>query len=339
MHASPPTVLLQDTLRFLSDPAAYDEHPPAVERRETRMSYVFLTPTRVYKMKKPVRNGYVDLQTLSAREANCHAEVRLNRRLAPDVYHGVVPLVRRDDGSLALDGTGPVVEWLVHMRRLPAAAMMDEMIRCNVLAPADVAALAQRLADFFAAQGAVAISVAEHDASLRHEMQLSMQLLRDPRFALPAATLEAVHAALTNYLERGTDLVERVNHRRIIEGHGDLRAEHVCFADPLVIIDCLEFSRALRLLDPFDEVAFLALECARLGAPWVGPLLRQAVATRLQDDPPARLSAFYTALRGWIRARVAAAHLLEPAPRTPEKWLPLARDYLARAEQACAQLG
>jgi aminoglycoside phosphotransferase family enzyme len=338
MCTSPPPVSLPDKLRFLSEPATYPERPPTVELRETHLSYVFLTPTEVYKMKKPVANGYVDLQTLAAREANCRAEVQLNRRLAPHVYLGIIPLMQRDDGALALGGAGSVVEWLVQMRRLPAAAMMDDMIRRGMLTPADVATLAQRLADFFAMQGKVDISVAEHTAQLRHEIEVSMQVLLDPRFALPAATLATVQGVLARYLDHGTDLAARVDAGRIIEGHGDLRPEHVCLSVPPVVIDCLEFNRALRRLDPFDEVAFLALECARLGAPWVGPRLRQDIATRLQDDPPLRLSAFYTALRGCIRARLVAAHLLESVPRTPEKWLPLARDYLARAEQACAQL-
>jgi aminoglycoside phosphotransferase family enzyme len=329
---------LQDTLRFLGDPASHAEHPPSIERRETHWSYVFLTPTQVYKMKKPVGNGSVDLRALDARAANCRAEIALNRRLAPDVYLGAVALVVRDDGTLALGGAGTVVEWLVHMRRLPAAAMMDEMIRSGTLAAAHVDALARRLGDFFAAQPAADVDVDAHIGHLRHELTVSMDVLAERRFALPASALVPLHRRLSAFLDDSAELAARVKAHRIVEGHGDLRPEHVCCVDPPLIIDCVEFNRQLRLLDPFDEVAYLGLECERLGAAWVGLRLRRAIGLHLHDDPPPRLIAFYTALRACIRARLAAAHLLEPDPRTPEKWLPRARDYLAYAEREGARI-
>jgi aminoglycoside phosphotransferase family enzyme len=331
-------VLLADKVRFLSRPEVYAEHPQAVELRETHMSYVFMTPTRVYKMKKPMAHAYADLLTLDSRGVNCRNEVRLNRRLAPDVYLGVTALTQGEDGTLALGGAGRVVEWLVQMQRLPAAAMLDHLIVHGLLSQGDVDQLAQRLGDFFAALPRVEVSVDRHRAQLRQQIETSTQLLARSEFALPGSVLATVHGALSRYLDDGADLAERVEQRRIVEGHGDLRPEHVCLVHPPVIIDCLEFNRDLRLLDPFDEIAFLGLECARLGAAWVGPSLRQSLEAHLQDHPPARLSAFYTAMRACVRARLAAAHLLEPVPRTPERWLPLAHDYLSRAQRACAAL-
>jgi aminoglycoside phosphotransferase family enzyme len=338
-HLARVPVTLVDKVRFLSESGSYRECPVAVELRETHMSYVFLTPAAVYKLKKPITNAYVDFRTLDARGANCRIEVQLNRRLAPHVYLGVVPLTQSCAGNLALEGDGEVVEWLVHMERLPAARMLDHLILHNLLLPADVAAVGRRLGEFFAVQPAVEIGVDRHVGQLRRQLEISTRLLARPQFALPPATLAAVHSALSRYLDDGVELAVRVRARRIVEGHGDLRPEHVCLLTPPVIIDCLEFSRDLRLVDPFDEIAFLDLECARLGAPWVGTLLRHTIEQRLQDHAPARLIAFYTALRACIRAHLAAAHLLEREPRTPAKWLPLARGYLARAAQACAELG
>ena len=331
-------VTLRDKVHFLSQPGAYPEQAAHVEVRETHLSYVFLTPARVYKMKKPIAHELVDLRTLDGREANCRAEVRLNRRLAPDVYLGIVALTRSDSGELMLDGKGALVEWLVCMQRLPAGAMLDHLIARDRLQPTDVAALAKRLGGFFAAQPGVDLDVDRHNAQLRDQVEASRCLLARSEFALPAASLSRVHGALSRYLDDGADLAARVRAGCIIEGHGDLRPEHVFLLTPPVVIDCLEFSRDLRLLDPFDEIAFLGLECARLGAPWVGPLLRQSIEAILQDHPPQRLHAFYTALRACVRARLALAHLQEPAPRRAHEWLPLARDYLTRAEHACAAL-
>jgi aminoglycoside phosphotransferase family enzyme len=101
-----------------------------------------------------------------------------------------------------------------------------------------------------------------------------------------------------------------------------------------VVIDCLEFDASLRQVDPFDEIAFLGLECEMAGAPWILPQLVVGCAAALGDAPPAPLMSLYTAHRALLRARFAAAHLLDAAPRTPHRWLPLARRYIARAEVA-----
>jgi aminoglycoside phosphotransferase family enzyme len=128
----------------------------------------------------------------------------------------------------------------------------------------------------------------------------------------------------------------RVRLGHIVDGHGDLRPEHICFADPIAIFDCLEFNSELRQVDPFDELAYLGLESAQLQAPPLGPKIIAKVADRLDESPPHRLLSLYTAWRAVLRARLAVAHLLDPAPRRPERWEPLASRYLHLAEQALA---
>ena len=329
---------LPDKVAFLRHPDAYPERPEQVEVRETHLSFVFLTPTRAYKMKKPVAHEFVDLRTPERRRDNCLAEVALNRRLAPDVYLGVVALTQEASGALALDGAGAAVEWLVCMRRLPATAMMDHLIAQSLLRRADIAAVAQRLGEFFAAQPAAALTAEWFNAHLRSQLDASVRLLARAELALPRTTIAFVHDLLSRYLDAGTELAARVRGGRIVEGHGDLRPEHICIATPPIVIDCLEFSRDLRLVDPFDEIAFLGLECARLGAPGVGPAVRRSVAAILDDRPPARLSLFYTALRACVRARLAIARLLEPGPTPAQHWRARALDYLSRAQRACIAL-
>jgi len=328
-------VSLHEKLEFLSHPAAYPESPACVELRETHLSYVFLTPTSAYKMKKPVAHEYADLRTLEGRHANCRAEVQLNRRLAPEVYLGLVALTQGDNFELVLGGGGTVVEWLVSMQRLPAELMLDDRLRRGLLQRSDVVALARRLGAFYSEQPAVELRIDRYLALLRRQLDVSRQLLASPEFALPPGTLAGIFRTLGRYLDDGRELAARVLAGRIVEGHGDLRPEHVCLSTPPVIIDCLEFSRDLRLLDPFDEIAFLGLECARMHAPWVGPLLRRSMQTILNDRPGPRPYAFYTGLRACVRARLALAHLQEAVVRTPDEWLPRARDYLERAVQAC----
>jgi aminoglycoside phosphotransferase family enzyme len=133
-------------------------------------------------------------------------------------------------------------------------------------------------------------------------------------------------------------LQRRVLDKRIVEGHGDLRPEHICLTDPIVIFDSLEFSRDLRLCDPFDELAFLSLECAFLRAPWVGRVVVRRVGDGLGDHPPEILVRLYMASRGVLRARLSVAHLIDPEPREPEKWVPQAARYLQLTERALVDL-
>ncbi len=330
---------LDDKVAFLRRPSAYATEA-RVDVRETHMSYVFLTDAEAYKLKRPVRYPFLDFSTLAARERHCRAEVELNRRLAPDVYLDVVPLTRASDGALALGGAGTVVDWLVRMRRLPAGRMLDALIPARRLEARDLAPLAEILAEFYASAPRAGITAAEDLALLAHEHEQNMDVLRLPRFALAATELAAIDAAIRRFLEQRRELLAaRVAAGRVIEGHGDLRPEHVCLTDPPRVIDCLEFNRELRLVDWADEIAFLGLECALLGAPWVGAALHAPIAARLGDDVPPTLTGFYTALRACLRARLAVAHLLEPDPRDGARWLPRARAYLRAAHEACASFG
>lgn len=157
-----------DIVRWLSTPEAYDERPSQVDRLETHISWVFLTDRFVYKLKKPVQFDFIDFGTLERRRQACQDEVRLNRRMAPDVYRGVLPVCRQPNGTLQLggallqgatrEGTGEVVDWVVQMERLPAEQMLDELIRKGQLQTAAVERLATFLADFYAAAPALPVA-------------------------------------------------------------------------------------------------------------------------------------------------------------------------------------
>ncbi|MGQ7793515.1 hypothetical protein ACUN0C_13980 [Faunimonas sp. B44] len=331
---------LADKVRFLASADAWPAGTKDVEARETHMSWVFLAGPTVLKLKKPVRNTFLDFSTLAAREANCREEVRLNRRLAGDVYRGVLPLTRSPDGGLQVGGDGHVVEWLVHMRRLPAEAMLDAVLRSGRLTRAQVEAVGERLAAFYRAAERPDI-----DADLPWQiMKVEQAENRDVLGRVPGAGDQARRIAIVDRLEALLDsdrevLARRVVEGHVVDGHGDLRPEHVCLVEPPLIIDCLEFNRGLRLVDPFDETAFLGLECERLGAPWVDSVLRAQIAAGLGREPSPRLLALYRAFRSVLRARLALAHLLDPKPRTPEKWEPMAEAYLRIAEDALNAAG
>lgn len=338
-------VPLADKVAFLSSPGAYADAPgapgaPEVEVTETRMAWVFLAGTRVFKLKKPVRYSYLDYSTPAARRQVCEDEVRLNRRLAPDVYLGVAQLTREADGRLAIDGAGAAVDWLVKMRRLPRERLLDNAIRAKTVSQREIELVADRLTRFYGEAPRVRLDPTDRVAALVDQLDKGREVLANAQFAALAPRGNLVIGRLHRLLDAAPGIVTApIEAGRIVEGHGDLKPEHVCLSDPPVIIDCLEFSRELRLLDPFDELSYLTMECDVLGARWIGPLLIARCAEGLGEQLDARRLAFYRAYRAVLRARQSLEHLLEPESRTPEKWLPKARGYLAEALRAAVSLG
>ena len=317
---------------FLSRPDSYTPAPEMVTVRETHMSWVFMAGDRVLKLKKPVRFPYLDFSTLARRATACRAEVALNGRLAPDVYVGVAQLTLTSKGY-AIGISGRVADWLVVMRRLDETQTLEELLRARKVSPAQVQRLADNLHQFYSHASRSTTSYPErYLLSLEQAAILDRRVLLNQAFDLNQGTLERIFNIQRRFLrQRRRLLADRVRHRFIVDAHGDLRPEHIWLNAPFPIIDCLEFNARLRTLDALDELAFLHLECERLGGQWVGEVLRRRLAVLLHDDPSTGLFLFYRISRATLRARLAIAHMLDPKPRTPEKWPRLARTYLAIA--------
>jgi uncharacterized protein len=337
-HSGAPEPSLSDKVAFLLRGDSYRPPVPRVMQHETHMSHVFLAGDRVYKLKKPVRFPYLDFLTLARRETACRAEIALNRRLAPDVYRNVVALVRSEKG-LAIEGEGEVVDWLVVMNRLDDSHLLDRTIAKRQLHRWQLDRLAEVLVQFYRHARPAPLAPAVYAAELRRSLAYDRRILLDPHFALPSGLVRRADAIQRRFLtERAEIIAERVRSRRIVDGHGDLRPEHIWLGDPVRIIDCLEFNARLRMVDPLDEIAFLCLECERLGAAWAGRYLQRKMMHALYDGHCGELFVFYRCHRAVLRARLAIAHLLEPEPRTPEKWPTLAHAYLRQAGSDAVRL-
>jgi len=195
---------------------------------------------------------------------------------------------------------------------------------------ADVDVLADRLVGFYRRALTLRIEPQAYVERFREAQRLNRQVLATAavRWPQPGSVLDRYDAMLERWAPL---LLERARHRRIVEGHGDLRPEHVWLTHPPAVIDALEFNAPLRQVDPFDELAYLALECTLDGAAWVGDRLIVRCAAALGETLPPALLPLYTAHRALIRARLSMAHLLDEHPRTPERWPLQAAHYLERA--------
>jgi aminoglycoside phosphotransferase family enzyme len=324
---------------FLASPQVYAERPTRVEIVETHFSWVFLTDRHVFKLKKPLRSDGVDFSTVEARQRNAEAEVRLNRRLAPDVYLGVVPLTLVDRRDLAIGGKGVAVDWLVKMVRLPAERMLDRRLVRGDWHYADIHVLADCLAKFFAGARRVPIQPITYLDRFRAECHASRRAVHSSGSPPLRRAVDRVVRYTEAFISGRKDvLLQRLADRGVVEGHGDLRPEHICLGSTLRIIDCLEFRLDLRCLDPVDELAFLAMECERLGAGSIGRILFWRYCQRTGDCPPPVLIAFYKAIGALIRARIAILHLQETPVRAPAKWPKRAAEYLEIARRECRHL-
>jgi aminoglycoside phosphotransferase family enzyme len=322
---------LAGKVAFLSRPESFPERCARVRRVETHFSWVFLAGKHVYKLKKPVEDEFLRLRTVDSRRRNCEEELRLNRRFSADVYEAVVPLCADASGQLRLGHPGEVVDWLVRMRRLPASHMLDRVIARGELDGDALAPVVETLCRVYA-QSRVRLPAGTYRKRLAMLVEQNERDLSRADCGLPPGLVADLCAEQRTLLQGRSALDTRVAEGRIVEGHGDLRPEHVCLSQPPAIIDCLEFSRELRVLDPADELGFLALECERLGAPHARAAVLSAYARITGDRPGDALVHFYQSLRAGVRARLAIRHLLDPAARNAPRWRRKALRYLDLAQ-------
>lgn len=312
-QAGPP-VGLDALRRALGDPGTFPHPAYDLELRETHLSLVALAGPWVWKIKKAVDLGFVDFSDLEARRLACREEVRLNRRLAPEVYVDVRPLVRTAEGELRLDGAGDVVEWAVKMRRLADEHRLSD--RLDTVSRSTMARLGRHVAEFhrraardphiasFGAWEAVAALARENfDETRGHVGQV-------------------VHAQVWSRVRKRTDmllaLLKPLIERRAALGvpcetHGDLRLEHVYLTPPgsFTVLDGIEFSERYRHADPVADVAFLAMELGLRGREDLARTFVDAWVERSKDPEARELLPLYVGYRAVVRAKVAGIGALD----------------------------
>ena len=328
---------LRAKIECLSRPESYEGRPVAVEVIETHFAWVFLAGRFAYKMKKPLHFRDLDWTTLATRRANCELEVALNRRLAPAVYVGAVPL-SRDGSNLSLAGPGTPVEWLVKMHRLPRDRSLDRLAAVGAVDDAQLHALLGKLARFYATAARAPWDGRTYRRTLANEIERTAAELETPAFRLEAARIPDIAAELVRRLDTEAQAFhKRVADGRVVDSHGDLRPEHVFMLPDPQIIDCLEFSSELRLQDSAAEISFLALECERLGHWTIAKDILELYRECANDECDRSLFEFYRALRAFVRAKVAAWHLEEDVTSEEQAfWRDRAHWYLDAAAAGLA---
>jgi aminoglycoside phosphotransferase family enzyme len=308
----------------LREPAVYPHPVDRVELVETHISWVFLAGERVYKVKKPVDLGFLDFRTLRQRRHFSQEEVRLNRRLAPDTYLGVIEL-KGSRPHIRIGGLGPTIEVAVEMRRLPAERMLDRLVVAGRAEPAHVRAVAATVARFHddAETGGRIDQMGSVETIRKNWDECFTQTAETPADLWPLEQRRTLRDYVDDFLTREASRLEaRISEGRIRDCHGDLQAQHVCCIEPIQIFDCIEFNERFRFGDTAGEIAFLAMDLQRLGSSELAIEFINAYIEETGDYGVVPLLDFYRAYRALVRAKVLAFQLSErpelvPAARAP----------------------
>jgi len=332
--------------QFLMNPRNHSDSQQDIELVETHISKVYLGRDEVFKRKKQLKLPFLDYQSLENRYQACLDEINLNRRLAPQTYLGILALYDTPSGIAwqASSELDPVIDWLVHMQRLPQEQMLDQRLRRELPPePVEQARLVNILADFYQQQrlGSENVDLVA-DKWLLNLWQHCHQNMEELKSIFPdnEERIQKIESRQKDWLffhEKW--FLDRLKQGLICDGHGDLKPEHICMIVPPVIYDCVEFDKTYRTNDILDELSFLALECEFLGYADLGTSILKNVIARFSNDLAG--GSFYRSYRACVRSKIEAlkarssfntSHTTKQHERAAQGYFELADYYADRLD-------
>ena len=295
----------QTLAKALANPVNWPGAARDLRLIQTHISSVVLVDGDAYKLKKPLDLGFLDYSSLEKRRRNCDEELRLNRRLAPDIYLDVVAITGTPERPV-IGGEGEPIEWAVHMRRFDPTAVLAECPQR--LTPALIDTLAGRIATFHQASAVAPAEFGSLD-EVAGPMRDNILQIRARRGA-ERAQLERLGGWIEQRLADCTELVEQRRTNGLVrECHGDLHLNNIVLIDDApVIFDGIEFNPSLRYIDVFADLAFLTMDLARLGRDDLARRLLDRYLQLTGDYDGLPLLRLYEVYRAMVRAKVAAIH-------------------------------
>ena len=293
----------------LADPASHGGEP--VTRIDTHGAMVFLAGARAYKVKRAVAYPYMDFSTLKRRAAACRAEVRLNRRTAPEIYLGVAPILRGDDGRLKLGevdaSAGAAIEWAVVMRRFDPAATFDLLAAAGEVTGATMRRIAEAVAALH--EGAEVVADANGADPIAAVAAENIEEFGESPDLFPAAEVDRLHTLTQATVQAHASLLDnRAETGRVRHCHGDLHLRNIClFQGRPTLFDAIEFNDGLARIDVFYDLAFLLMDLDRGGMGGFANQVANRYLERTGDYGGLALVPLFLSLRAAVRAKVGAS--------------------------------
>jgi aminoglycoside phosphotransferase family enzyme/predicted kinase len=313
----PEPAITPHILESLQHPSAYPAYPVqtrSVELIQTHISWLFLTDTHVFKLKKPVNFGFLDFSTLDLRRFYCYEELRLNRRLCPDIYEQVIELRKTATGA-AFVGDGDVIEYAVMMKRLPADRMLDRLVDSGTISLEEIRIIAREISTFHSnALTSPYISGFGSLEQIRSNWRENFEQALPFRIStLPSEVCETIHSYVDEFTDSQRVLfTERIETGYIRECDGDIHLGNICLLNATAyIFDCIEFNERFRFSDTAADLAFLLMDLEYHGRPDLADAALSAYITASGDTTLAKLITFYKVYRAFIRGKVESLQLLD----------------------------
>ncbi len=313
----------QDLLHTaLLSPTAYPGETGPITFKETHVSRLYFTSEHVYKIKKSVNLGFLDFTSLEKRYQYCCEEVRLNSRLCPATYLGVVE-IRRSAKGIAIATTGKLIDYAVKMKRLPDDRMLDRLLTLNPEGlHKDLTRVAQRLARFHAEADIFRAPISLGEETVRRNWTENFSQARTfSQNTLSDNALEILEDNVNTFLASSQPLL---NHRQrdgfIRDGHGDLHAGNICLTDPVCIYDCIEFNDRFRIGDVVADMAFLLMDMDFRGHRSLAHFLWNVYTQAFfPGDGAEQILPFFKIYRAFVRAKINAILSSEPEVKTAQR--------------------
>jgi hypothetical protein len=321
---------------------AYPVAVSSVELIQTHVSWIFLADDTAYKIKKPVDFGFLNFSTIDRRRFYCHEEVRLNSRLCPDIYLGVVE-VRESSNGAAFFGDGPVIDYAVKMRRLPAERMLDRLVERGEVTSADMRAVARVIAAFHhtAATSPAISEYGQRERIMANWQENFAQSEDSSQTPLSSQELEVIREWVSTVIECRAEIFEkRITGGFIRECDGDIHLENICLTDGgICIFDCIEFNERFRYCDTAADVAFLLMDLDYHRRHDLAEAVLDEYLTASGDAGIYEVIDFYKLYRAFVRGKVECFRQNDPGIEQKEReragmraagYFRLARGYLER---------
>ena len=301
--------------------SAYPEPPGQVALIQTHISFIILTDSHVYKIKKPVNLGFLDFSTIEKRHFYCVQELELNRRLSPDIYLGLLE-IRKRGGHFFYGGKGELVDYAIKMKRIPEELMMLNLLKEGRVDRPMLEKVAGAIADFH--EGAQrGDDIAAYGSPEIIKENIKENFLQTEKYIGKTVSREkynVIKEYALSFIENNELLFKkRMNKGKIRDCHGDIYMEHVCIADKIYIYDCIEFNDRFRYGDVASDIAFLAMDLdfhkeKKLSDGFVESYIRAS-----GDEEIMLLIDFYKCYRACVRAKVDSFELDDPSLSEEEK--------------------
>lgn len=312
---------LPPLIESLLDPASYPVEKGPIELIQTHISYILLTPDAAYKIKKPVDFGFLDFTTLEKRRFFCEEEVRLNKRLAPGVYLGVVAVVEKD-GRFEMEGTGEAAEYAVKMKRLSEDSLLESALKRDVVTGSTIKRVASVIAAFHAAAEAGERTAPFGSPALikKNTDENFAQTAPFVGRAISKGLFERIRDYTCDFMKNNDSLfLRRMDGGFIRDCHGDIHSEHISISDGIDIFDCVEFSERFRLSDTVADAAFLSMDLDFHNRADLARIFDTAYFEASKDSEGLMLLDFYKCYRAFVRGKVEAFKSAEPEVGAGEK--------------------